>query len=220
MNKIIIVDDHSLFREGIKLLIENEELGEVIAEADNGQEFIKLLDTHTPDLVIMDIEMPVMNGIEASKKGLFIQPNLKILILTMMNEKTNYMELIQAGVMGFVLKTSGKNEFEKAIKTIMSGENYLAHDLMQLLEENNAMQNAENAENQHSKTPVLTSREQEVLVQLCKGFSVSEIADQLFLSVKTIESHRASLLRKTDTKNTINLVLYGLKHKVELHAFL
>ena len=120
MNKIIIVDDHSLFREGIKLLIENEYLGEVIAEAENGQIFLQQLETHSPDLVIMDIEMPVMGGLEATQKALILHPNLKILVLTMQNEKSNCLDFIHAGAMGLVLKTSGKNEFENAITPTVS----------------------------------------------------------------------------------------------------
>lgn len=129
MNKIIIVDDHSLFRESIKLLIENENLGEVIGEAENGQVFLNLLKTLSPDLVIMDIEMPVMGGLEAIRKGLKMKHNLKILVFSMQNEASNYIELIRAGAMGIILKTSGKNEFEKAIKAIAKDDNYFSPEL-------------------------------------------------------------------------------------------
>lgn len=133
MNKIIIVDDHSLFREGIKLLIENENLGEVIGEAENGQDFLNLLKTLSPDLVIMDVEMPVMGGLEAIRKGLKINHHLKILILSMQSEKSIYLELIRAGAMGIILKTSGKNEFEKAIKAIANDDNYFSQEIIPLL---------------------------------------------------------------------------------------
>ena len=119
MNKIIVVDDHALFREGIKLLIENEGLGKVIAEAENGQMLLDLLKTLQPDLVIMDIEMPVMGGLEATHKALQIHPELKVLVLTMLNDKANYFDMTNAGVSGFVLKTAGKQEFEKAINAII-----------------------------------------------------------------------------------------------------
>jgi DNA-binding NarL/FixJ family response regulator len=124
--KIIIVDDHSLFREGIKLLIEREGIGEIIAEAKNGQAFLDLLKTHQPDLVVMDVEMPVMDGLEATKLALAIMPGLKILLITMYYEREYHSALINSGAMGFVLKTSGKQKLEKAIRTILSGERYFS----------------------------------------------------------------------------------------------
>ena len=209
MNKIIIVDDHSLFREGIKLLIENEQLGCVMAEAENGKAFLDLLDQHQPDLVIMDIEMPVMNGLEAIKQGLKRQPKLKFLVLTMLNEKTNYAEIIYAGAMGFVLKTAGKKEFERAINTIMSDESYFSPEMLRQMLLNTQKQSEQT---DSDKGNSFTQREQEVLNLLCAGLSVTEIAEKIFLSVKTIETHRAALLRKTNTRNTINLVLYAIKN--------
>ncbi len=211
MNKIIIVDDHSLFREGIKLLIENEQLGCIVAEAENGSVFLELLNSHQPDLVIMDIEMPVMGGLEAIRKALSIYPNLRFLVLTMLNEKTNYNDIVYAGAMGFVLKTAGKKEFERAINTIISGESYFSAEMLrQMLVSSTKNENKEVFEKEY----VLSSREQEVLKLLCEGLSVSEIAEKIFLSVKTVEAHRASLLRKTNTRNTINLVLYAIKNKM------
>jgi DNA-binding NarL/FixJ family response regulator len=211
MNKIIVVDDHSLFREGIKLLIENEGLGQVIAEAENGKQFIELLATHQPDLVIMDIEMPVMNGVAATREALKLRPCLKVLALTMLGEKANYVDMINAGAMGFVLKTSGKTEFEKAIKAIINGENYLSNELFQKLI---LGINAETQVKTTAKVEAFTKRESEILKLLCSGMSVSEIAEKLYLSPKTVETHRSTLLRKTASKNTINLVLYAIKNKI------
>jgi len=126
--KIVIVDDHEMFREGMKLLIETEGIGEVIAEAENGQQFLDILENHIPDLVIMDIEMPVMGGLEATTKAIAIRSYLKILVLTMHCMKEECNELIKAGVMGFVLKTSGKQELEKAIKTVIAGNKYFSDE--------------------------------------------------------------------------------------------
>lgn len=212
MNKIIIVDDHSLFREGIKLLIENEGFGLVIAEAENGQQFLDVLATQQPDLVIMDIEMPVMGGLEATRKALKIQPELKILVLTMLNEKANYSDMINAGALGFVLKTAGKKEFEKAIKTITGGESYFSNELLRqiIINANNQTLTDQSPEQKLE----FTEREKEVLKHLCEGLTVAEVADKLYLSVKTIEAHRSTLLKKTKAKNTINLVLHAIKNKI------
>jgi len=126
--KIVIVDDHEMFREGMKLLIETEGIGEVIAEAENGQQFLDILENQSPDLVIMDIEMPVMGGLEATTKAIAIKSYLKILVLTLQCQKEKYNDLINAGVMGFVLKTSGKQELEKAIKAVIAGKKYFSDE--------------------------------------------------------------------------------------------
>jgi len=214
MNNIILVDDHSLFREGIKLLIENENLGKIIAEADNGQEFLDLLPTHQPDLVIMDIEMPVLNGLEATRQAILANPDLKILILTMLNDKTNYQDLVNAGAMGFVLKTSGKQDFEKAIQAISLGGNYFSSEILRQIIVQQHQHNDPKTSTNSTSNSQLTARENEVLHLLCKGLSVTEIADKLFLSAKTIESHRSTLLKKTNSKNTINLILFAFKNKL------
>lgn len=122
--KIIIVDDHSRFREGMKFFIEMEGLGEVIAEAENGKIFIDLLESLNPDLVILDIEMPVMGGLEAIRKAMIIRPGIKILVLTLSGGLNNYSSVINSGAMGFVLKSAGKQILEKAIKTLTEGEYY------------------------------------------------------------------------------------------------
>lgn len=116
MHKIIIVDDHLLFRESIKLLIEKEGIGEVIAEAEHGLEFLELLKSHNPDLVIMDIDMPYLNGIAATKNALLLYPEMKILLLTMISEYVNDDEILQSGAIGQLLKSSGKRDIVKTIK--------------------------------------------------------------------------------------------------------
>jgi DNA-binding NarL/FixJ family response regulator len=126
--RIVIVDDHELFREAIRLLIENEGLGEVIAEAENGQVFLDLLQDHTPDLVLMDIEMPVMGGFEATIKALERNPSLKILMLTMPGNRHDYSDIINAGVKGFVLKTGGNQVLKKAIKKVIAGEYFFLNE--------------------------------------------------------------------------------------------
>jgi len=128
--KIILVDNHNLFREGLKLWIENIGLGEVIAEADNAADFIDLLKQNNPDLVILDFEMPDMDGVDTTRLALKIQPELKILGITQQNDFNNYAEMILAGATGFMLKTSGNDEFVKAIKSVAMGECYFSDDLL------------------------------------------------------------------------------------------
>lgn len=215
MIKIIIVDDHVLFREGVKVLIDCENIGEVIAEADNGQAFLDLLSMHRPDLVIMDIEMPIMGGLEAIQKAKLIQPDIKILVLTMLSEKENYHDMINAGAMGYMLKSSGKTEFEKAVKAIMNGELYFSNELIrQIILDMDMPTPNHDFEKPLVKDIELTVREKEVLYHLCQGLTVTETAEKLFLSPKTIEVHRSTLIKKTNTKNTINLILHAIKTKM------
>ena len=213
MYKIILVDDHSLFREGIKLLIETEGFGKVVAEAQNGQEFLNLLPAHTPDLVIMDIAMPVMGGMEATEKAKALYPDLKILALTMFDEENNYLDMVQAGVLGFILKTAGKHELERAIKAVTQGEIFYSTDLLhRIIQSHHSNQTNTVAANTSASN--ITENELEVLRLFCKGLTVSEIAKLIFRSVKAVESRRSSLLRKTNSKNTINLILYAIKNKL------
>jgi len=211
--KIVIVDDHLLFREGMKLLIEQESMGKVIAEAENGYAFMDLLGNIKPDLVLMDIEMPGMDGLETTRKATALIPNLKVLMVTMLGDKDHYTEAVNAGAMGFILKTSGKHELQRAIKTVIGGETYFSNELLR-----------EIIRNFDGKQPVrtwpapggldLTEKEFEVLEFLCKGFTVGEIASTLCRSIKTIEVHRSRLLEKTNSKNTTNLVLFAIRNKL------
>lgn len=210
---IIIVDDHALFREGMKLLIEKEGMGKVIAEADNGKTFLTMLKKQKPDLVIMDIEMPLMGGLEATAKAIDIFPDLKVLVLTMLNEKENYSEMINAGVMGFVLKTAGKKELETAIQTVLRGESYFSSTLLhQIIIEASKQKVILDHPIIHEHD--ISKRELEVLQLMSDGLSTTEIAEKLFRSKKTIEMHRTRLQEKTNTKNIIQLVIYGLKNNL------
>lgn len=211
--EIIIVDDHLIFRQGLKSLITSENIASVVGEASNGKEFLQLLTHLKPDLVLMDIDMPHMNGMEATQKALEIIPDLKIIAFTMFGDEEYYYKMIDLGVKGFILKSSGINELEKAISEVMIGESYFSNEVLRKIisnlgRKNNSKQN-ENAS--------LTTRELEVLQQICLGLNNEEIAQKLFISPKTIKSHRSNLLEKTGCKNTPALILLAIKNKwVEL----
>jgi DNA-binding NarL/FixJ family response regulator len=210
--KIIIVDDHPLFREGIRLLIEKENIGEVIGVAENGLEFLNLLETLNPDLVLMDIVMPVMNGLEATRQAKKIRPDLKILVLTMSDEAEQCADLINSGAIGFVNKGSDKAILEQAIQAVASGSNYYSTDILRSLAAN--FRQAPVIHQPPAPAVELSERELEILMYFCMGLSVSEIAEKIFRSVKTVEAHRSRLIEKTNTKNTLNLVLYAIKHQL------
>jgi len=206
---ILVVDDHKLFREGLKLLLGNlEEIGEVW-EAPDGEVFLNMIRTASPDLVLMDIEMPRINGIEATTKALEMFPEMKIMALSMYGDEEYFQKMIDAGVCGFLLKNSEFSEVKRAILTAARGNNYFTEEILYRLV------NRFKSKPQHVEPNVtLSDREIEVLQLICKGMSNQEIADKLFISKRTVDHHRASLLTKTDTRNTASLVIYAIKHKM------
>ena len=158
--------------------------------------------------------MPLMNGFEAVKKAKLIQPDIKILVLTMLSEKDKFHEMINVGAMGYLLKSAGKEELDKAIKAVLKGELYLSNELIRQI-----VLDMDSNTNSEKNKPVpksisMSVREKEVLNQFCQGLTVNEIAEKLFLSPKTIEAHRSTLIKKTNTKNTINLILHAIKYKL------
>lgn len=207
MIKIALVDDHEMFRSGVKLILSEYKNWEIIIEAQNGKEFLEQLKVMTPDVVLLDISMPVLNGYETTKQALKKHPDLKIIVLSMLNEDDYYFKMIEAGVKGFVLKNSGVDELSRAIQEVSEGNNYFAQDLLKkiILKVNNKSVD---------KRLKLTDRETEVLVLICNGNTNKEISNKLFLSVKTIEKYRHSLIQKTETRNTAHLVMFAIKNKL------
>ncbi len=203
-SKIIIVDDHRLFRSGLKYILNEIPEIEVIGEASNGKEFLELLKYLNPDLVLMDISMPEMNGVEACQKALEKDPTLKILVLSMFGDDAYYNTMIDIGVKGFILKDSDNSELLTAIKTIVSGNSYFSQELLIKLIRN-------------KNTPPgikLSRRETEILALICKGYSTNLISEQLHISHRTVERHRASLLAKTESSNSISMAIYAIKNNL------
>lgn len=207
--KIIIVDDHTLFRNGLRILLNNLPNFQVVGEAANGQEFIDLLGHTQTDLVLLDIDMPVMDGIEAAKLALQKVPDLKIITLSMYGEEDYYYKMVDAGVKGFVLKNSDMNEVKNALETVYEGGNYFSSELLRTLV-NSLRTNTKNKEPQTG----LSEREIEILILICQGLSNQEIADQLFISKRTVDKHRANILEKSECKNTAQLVMYAIKNQL------
>ena len=203
---IYLVDDHSLFREGLSFLLSSSDFVDQIYEAENGKNFIEKLKANPADLALLDIEMPVMNGIEAAKQAREICPDLKIIALSMYSDENYYTSMIESGVNGFLLKNSNFSVVKKAIEEVMQGKSYFSYEIIQLL----VKRMGRNPEEQ--KLPEITDREAEVLVEICHGLSNSEIADKLQISKRTIDKHRENLLDKTKSKNTVSLVLYAIKN--------
>lgn len=202
--KIIIVDDHLIFRKGLNTILNELENVKVVGEAGNGHELLELLKKQDADLIFMDIKMPGMDGIEATRRILQKYPGIKVVALTMFDEIGYFNEITDAGAMGFLLKKTTREELGNAIEQVMAGESYFSAEFM----------NSINKYMQPRKAPdiALTDREREVLELICKGWANPEIASHLGLSQRTIDGHRAKLFEKTGAKNAPNLVMYALKH--------
>jgi DNA-binding NarL/FixJ family response regulator len=207
--KIILVDDHQMFREGLKFVLKQIPDFEIIGSASNGQEYLKLLEKDLPDIVLMDIGMPVMDGIEATEKTSELYPSVNVIALSMFSDQEYYHKMVAAGVKGFLIKEAGIDELEKAIKNVMQGSAYFSQELLR-----NIIVNISNTRVSSHDPSQLTKREEEVLQLICKGHGTKEISDLLFISQKTVEGHKTNLLSKTNSKNTINLMLYAFKNKL------
>jgi len=206
--RIIITDDHQLFRNGLKILLNAFPEFEVAGEASNGEEFLQLLKNTQADVALMDINMPEMDGIEATRKGLKFYPGIHIIALSMYGEEEYYYKMVDAGAKGFLLKDSDIFEVKEAIITVSKGGSYFSQELLY-----HVIQKFKHRENE-SKTANLSKREKEILFKICEGFSNQEIAETLFISKRTVDKHRANLLGKTNSKNTASLILFAIRNKL------
>jgi DNA-binding NarL/FixJ family response regulator len=206
--RIIIADDHQLFRNGLKILLNAFPEFEVAGEASNGNEFLKILKNTPADIALMDINMPEMDGIEATRKGLKINPDICIIALSMYGEEEYYYKMVDAGAKGFLLKNSDVSEVKEAILTVKKGGNYFSQELLY-----HVIQKIKHRE-QENKSANLSKRETEILFKICEGLSNQEIADTLFISKRTVDKHRANLLGKTNSKNTASLILFAIRNKL------
>lgn len=201
---VAIVDDHQLFRNGLKFIIENEDDMEVVIEASNGKQFLDFLQNLKPDVVLMDINMPEMDGVETTRRALEIYPNLHIVVLSMYDDVEYYNTMIDLGVKGFILKDIDNDELADALRKVYNGGSYFSQELLLSLIKNKPAEDGID----------LTKREKEVLELICKGYSNMQISEELFISQRTVERHRSSLLFKTNSKNSVSLVVFAIKNNL------
>lgn len=206
---VVIVDDHALFRNGLKLLINNSPDFRIIAEASNGKEFLDMLNIIPMDIVLMDIQMPEMNGVEAARAALKSIPELKIITLSMYGDEEYYYKMVDIGVCGFLMKDSDIDEVFKALHSVVEGKSYFSQELLQ-----NIIKNIHSTNIEEIPLKSLTPREIEIIQLICQGLSNAEIGEKLFLSKRTVEKHRANIMEKTNTNNTASLVIFAIKNNI------
>ncbi len=208
--KIITVDDHQIFRQGLTMILNRLDNVEVIAQAADGKEFLDILKSGiNPDIVFMDIRMPLMNGIEATKAALKIHPKLKIIAISMFGEEENLENMIKAGAKGFLLKNINRDEIEHAIRQVISNSNYYSTELLPYFTKKYL-----NPAEQGKTLSGLTKRELDVLKLIAHGYTNKEIAEKLFISKRTVDGHRANIFDKTDSKNVVELLIFAIKNKL------
>lgn len=208
-SNIVLTDDHALFRNGLKMLLGGYEGFTIVGEASNGNELLRILATTPVDIILLDISMPEMDGIEAATIIVKDYPTVQIITLSMFGEEDYYFKMVSLGVKGFLLKNSSIDEVALAIRTIADGGSYFSGELLSSLVD--SLQYAHN-QTEEEDDNTLSQREKEILFQICKGLSNQEIGEKLFISKRTVDKHRANILAKTSCKNTANLVVYAIKN--------
>lgn len=206
--RLVIVDDHKMFRSGLSFILKDIAEIELVGEAANGLELLDILKIHTVDIILMDINMPIMDGIEATCQAIKIDPKIKIIALSMHGEEVYFDKMQDAGVKGFLLKNSDVDELRLALNTVINGGNYFSQELLVSIlhkKKSKALQN---------DLVKFTQREMQVLELICEGCSNVDIAEKLFISQRTVDRHRANLLCKTSCHNAISLVMYAIKNKI------
>lgn len=207
---IVLADDHEIMIDGLSTLINSEHNLHVIALARNGEELVAIVKNCKPDLCIVDLDMPRMNGLEASEILLKLYPDLKILILSMHKEKSLLKRIRKIGIKGYVLKTCDKSEFVFAINQVVKGKAYFADEINDPFLSDTGKENY--LEGSNLKPVPLSAREKEVISHLCNGLTNNQIAAELNISYKTVENHRTNIMRKLEVHNVVELVRFCIKN--------
>lgn len=211
---ILIADDHEIVRDGLSAVLENVNDIAIDGEASNGEEVLDYCKNHAqdlPEVILMDLDMPKVNGIEACRTIKMEYPDIKVLALTMLHDKQKIRDFIRAGGNGYIFKNSGMEELLKAVRTVNQEKPFFSDEAAYtILSDTETARKSES----HFADTEITKREQEVLELICREFTNPEIADKLYISVRTVDTHRRHLLQKTGARNTAGLVRYAIDHNV------
>lgn len=208
--RILICDDHTLFVEGIKAMLRNESSLEIVGEARDGRQAVELVKELKPDLLLMDVSMPDMNGFDATQRVHELDPNIKVLILTMHDEEELVARCLEAGAAGYIIKDAPASQLLYAIEMVQKGERYLSPVVLKQV----VAGYVKNSNVPQTSYDRLSPREREVLKLLAEGLSVKEIATRLNLSVKTVDVHKTNLMKKIDVHDRTELIKYAIRQKL------
>jgi len=203
--RILIADDHVIVRSGIKLLLESEQGIEVVGEAVDGHEAIKMVNELKPDIVLMDIAMPGIDGLQATKQIKEAHPDIEVLVLTMHRSEEYFFEMLKAGASGYILKGAETSDLIHAIRTVAAGEVFLYPLMAQKLVEDYLTR----LSNEEATNKLLSKREKEIVLLLADGFTSKEIAEKLVISPSTVHSHRTNIMSKLDLNSRHELIRYA-----------
>ena len=207
--KILIVDDHAIVRQGLHALIEAQEGLEVVAEAENGRDAVQKAHDLVPDVVLMDIAMPILNGIEATRQIKRLNPGVKVLALTMYNDESYIFQILKSGASGYLIKECSASELIAAIRSVNSGNPYFSPVISRKIMDTYLREDGE--KNSAREPDKLTNREKEVLQLIAEGYTNNEIGGFMKISVKTVETHRAHIMNKLDLHDMAGLIKYAIK---------
>ncbi|MBI5870280.1 MAG: response regulator transcription factor [Actinobacteria bacterium] len=208
--RILLADDHAILRAGLVRLLSEEPDIEVVGEADNGREAVQKVQELHPDIVLMDIGMPVMNGMEATKQIKKRDNDVKILVLTMHDNEEYLFQVLQAGASGYVLKKAADSDLVNAIHVVSRGDCFLYPSAAKMVVED-YLEKLKHGQEPTSSFDTLTDREREILTLVAEGYTNREIAEALFISVKTVETHKANIMEKLNLHKRAELVRYAIK---------
>lgn len=210
--KYAIADDHKIFRKGLRLILDDDNELECVGEAENGRQLLALLDMAPVDVILLDLKMPEMDGIEVTKNVRFKHPTIKIVILTMHDDEHYILHLMEAGANGYLIKNADPEEVKTAIHAVQANGYYfndhVSNIMLKTIMNKNAIAPSFNS------TIKLTDKEKEVLKLICQEHTTAEIGEKIFLSPRTVEGIRAMLLEKIGVRNTAGLVIYALKNGI------
>ena len=211
MTEIILIDDHKIVRDGIRMLLESSDKNKIIGEYDSFTQFTDSQSKKIPDVYILDISMPDINGIEASKIIKSENPNAKIIILSMYNNEEFVLKAISAGANAYLPKNISKRELLNAVEKVANGEEYFAEDIQKIIIRS-MMQKSNSID--VPKLNTLSKREVQLLKLIVEGRTNKEIADELFISVRTVESHKNHIMVKLELKNQVELIKFAIKEGI------
>lgn len=213
MINILIADDHAMFADGIASILENEERFQVVGRCLDGPEALKFLENNKVDILLLDVNLPGMSGIDVCKEVSSRFKDTKVLAISMFNEESFVTEILNNGAMGYILKNTGREELIKAIETVLGGKSYFSDDVTQTIMKG-LMKQRTASKKSTPELPKISRREKEVLELIIKEHTTQEIADELFISLKTVESHRSNLLAKLNARNTAGLVRIAMENNL------